>query len=163
MSWQDEHKTGRGRPWRRRDLLRLAAGASLSLPLARWGGSALWAAEPDKKQVAATASGTGVLTGADDQLLEEIERANFLYFWEQSNPQTGLIKDRCNVRANNDTTVAASIAATGFGLTALCIGEKRGYVSLNDARNRALTMLRFLSLCQRQHRGTSVGLGSLVG
>jgi hypothetical protein len=152
MGRQKEGDPQRGRLWRRRDLLRWAAGAGLSLPFARWGGTALWAAEPDKTAGGATPSGIGVLTESDDQLLEEIEKANFLYFWEQANPQTGLIKDRCNVRGN-DTTVAASIAATGFGLTALCIGEKRGYVSLNDARNRALTMLRFLWKKLPTHRG----------
>ena len=70
-----------------------------------------------------------VLSPDDDQFLDELEKANFLFFWEQANPQTGLVKDRCNVRAA-DPTVVASIAATGFGLTALCIGQKRGWVSL---------------------------------
>jgi hypothetical protein len=92
------------------------------------------------------------LTPEDDQFLEELEKANFLYFWEQANPQTGLVKDRCNVRAQ-DNTIAASIAATGFGLTALCIGQKRGYVSRNDARNRVLATLRFLWKKLPTHRG----------
>jgi hypothetical protein len=47
----------------------------------------------------------------------------------------------------------ASIAATGFGLTALCIGQKRGYVSYPDARNRVLTTLRFLWKVMPHHRG----------
>ena len=34
----------------------------------------------------------------------------------------------------NDTSVAASIASTGFGLSAICIGEKRGFVSRAEAR-----------------------------
>ena len=83
------------------------------------------------------------LSQGDDQFLEELEKANFHYFWEQASPQTGLIKDRCNVRAN-DTTTVASIAATGFALTALCIGQKRGWVSIRDARERALVTMRFL-------------------
>jgi hypothetical protein len=89
---------------------------------------------------------------ADDQFLEELERLNFKYFWEQTSSQTGLTKDRCNVLAN-DTTVVASIAATGFGLTALCIGQKRGFVSLKDARERALLTLRFLWKKMPTHRG----------
>jgi hypothetical protein len=136
----------------RRELLRQMAGAGLCLPWLRWGVPALFAAEPEKKGVVATSSGTGTLSEADDALLEEIEKANFLYFWEQANPLTGLVKDRCNARGN-DNTVAASIAATGFGLTALCIGEKRGYVSLEDARNRVLTLLRFLWKKLPTHRG----------
>ena len=92
------------------------------------------------------------LSEGDDQLLEEIEKANFQYFWEQAGPQTGLIKDRCNVRAK-DTTMVASIAATGFGLTALCIGEKRGFVSFAEARERAFVTLRFLAKKMPTHRG----------
>ena len=85
-------------------------------------------------------------------MLEEIEHAAFLFFWEQTNPQTGLTKDRCNVRAK-DTTVAASIASTGFGLTALCIGEKRGYISYADARLRVIRCLSFLWHKLSTHRG----------
>jgi hypothetical protein len=92
------------------------------------------------------------LSPADDQFLEELEKLNFKYFWEQTSPQTGLTKDRCNVMSN-DTTVVASIAATGFGLTALCIGQKRGFVSLRDARERALVTLRFLEKKMPTHRG----------
>ena len=48
-----------------------------------------------------------------------------------------LVADRCNARkAAIDNTVVASLAATGFGLTALCIGEKRGYISRSDAKAR---------------------------
>jgi hypothetical protein len=91
------------------------------------------------------------LSQDDDQFLEEIEKVNFRYFWEQASPQTGLIKDRCNV-LGNDTAGVASIAATGFGLTALCIGQKRGFVSLPDARERALATLRFLWKTMPTHR-----------
>lgn len=93
-----------------------------------------------------------VLTPSDDAFLEDLERANFLFFWEQANPDTGLVKDRCNVRAT-DTRVLGSIAATGFGLTALCIGEKRGYVSYAQARDRALNTLRFLWKKLHNQRG----------
>src|ERR1039457_4319841 len=53
----------------------------------------------------------------DDPLLEDLERANFRFFWEQSNPDTGLVRDRFNVRQPAKSELA-SIAATGFGLTA---------------------------------------------
>lgn len=83
------------------------------------------------------------LSASDDLFLEELEHANFLYFWEQTNPTTGLVHDRFDVRTPKDNKLA-SIAATGFGLTALCIGEKRGYISYPQARERALATMRFL-------------------
>src|SRR5438270_5228479 len=86
---------------------------------------------------------SSVLSPEDDALLDELEKRNFQFFWEQAGAQTGLIKDRCNLQ-KNDTSVVASIAATGFGLTALCVAEKRGYISSSAARDRVLFTLRFL-------------------
>ncbi len=94
----------------------------------------------------------GELTEDDDAFLNELEHQCFLFFWEQTNPQTGLTKDRCNVR-KNDTTVVASIASTGFGLTAICIGEKRGFVRYADARLRVIQSLSFLWHKLPTHRG----------
>ena len=89
---------------------------------------------------------------ADDAFLEEVEHANFLFFLEQADPDTGLVKDRCNVRGP-DTSTVASIAATGFGLTALCIGEKRGYLTVADAHVRVIRSLDFLWSKMPTHRG----------
>jgi hypothetical protein len=92
------------------------------------------------------------LSPEDDAFLDELEKANSLFFWEQAHPDTGLVKDRCNTRAT-DTSNVASIAGTGFGLTALCIAQQRGWISLSDARARALTTLRFLWEKMPTHRG----------
>jgi hypothetical protein len=88
----------------------------------------------------------------DDAFLEDLEKANFQFFWEQSDPHSGLTKDRCHVRTT-DNTLVASIAATGFALTALCIGQQRDYVSYQDARNRVLNTLGFLWKVMPNHRG----------
>ena len=98
--------------------------------------------------------GASPFTPEDDQLLDEIERRACCFFWEQASPETGLVKDRCNARkATTDDSIAASIAATGFGLTALSIGDKRGYISRSEARSRVLTTLRFLHDKLPNHRG----------
>ncbi len=93
-----------------------------------------------------------VLSPDEDALLQEMEKAAFQFFWEQAGPKTGLVKDRCNVRAN-DNSIVASIAATGFGLTAICIGQERGFVSFGDAKERVLNTLRFLGTQMTNHRG----------
>jgi hypothetical protein len=97
------------------------------------------------------------LSPADDQFLEAVENASFLYFWEQADPLTGLVKDRNAVNATGKgppkKEIVASIAATGFGLTALCIGHKRGYISRSDAGGRVLATLEFLSKKMPTHRG----------
>ena len=112
---------------------------------------------PGQKESAQAASSVALpeptyLSPSDDTFLEELENANFQFFWEQANPRTGIVKDRCNVRGS-DTGVLGSIAATGFGLTALCIGEKRGYISYASARDRALITLRFFAKKMAHERG----------
>lgn len=94
----------------------------------------------------------GPFSAEEERLLDEIEHADFLFFWEQGNPKTGLVLDRFTVHGTNKGTVA-SIASTGFGLTALCIGAQRGYIPLHEARSRALATLRFLWKGLPNHRG----------
>src|SRR5260370_31673570 len=126
---------------RRKLLQRLLGGVYLTRAARRAG------AAPAKSSVDSTA-----LSQEEDAFLDELEKANYLFFWEQDHPDTCLIKDRCNARAT-DTGIVASIAGTGFGLTALCIAQQRGWVSLYDSRERALTVLRFLWNKMPTHRG----------
>ncbi len=79
----------------------------------------------------------------DDQFLDQIERAIFLYFWEQASSTTGQVKDRA-FAAGNDIRTVSSIAATGFGLTALCIGDQRGYQASADIVARVQATLNFV-------------------
>jgi hypothetical protein len=90
---------------------------------------------------------------ADRDFLYELECLSFRYFWEQANPATGLVKDRCNVRAATDDGVVASIAATGFGLTALCIAEQEGFILRDQAIERVTATLRSLWKKLPNHRG----------
>ena len=142
----------------RRDLLRQMVGLSLGLPLLQ--GRALpylsdavaQDARTTPRANPATPAAPTSLSREDDQFLDELERRNFLYFWEQANPQTGLVKDRCSIRTK-DTSVVASIASTGFGLTAICIGEKRKFLSHAEARSRVVVSLSFLWHKLPMHRG----------
>ena len=62
------------------------------------------------------------------------------------------MKDRCNVHTD-DGGIVGSIAATGFGLTALCIGEKRGFISHSAAQERVLAAFESLWAKLPNHRG----------
>ncbi len=94
-----------------------------------------------------------VLSPEDDQFLNDVEAASFLFFWEQGSPNTGMVKDRCNVHTTTGQSPASSIAATGFGLTALCIGAQRGFISSGQALERVFVTLRFLWKKLPNHRG----------
>lgn len=123
---------------RRRFLRTLAAGA-LVLPLAgSVGVSDLLLAESD---------------GPDDQeFLDELERASFEFFWKEADPVSGLVRDRAAAEGG-DKSPTASIAATGFGLTALCIGHQRGYGSRAEITERAASTLDFLLNRAAHHEG----------
>jgi hypothetical protein len=89
----------------------------------------------------------------DHDFLYELECLTFRYFWEQASPATGLVKDRCNVRVGTDNGIVASIAATGFGLTAICIAEEEGFIPRDQAVERVTTTLRSLWKKLPNHRG----------
>ncbi len=138
----------------RRELLRQITGMGICLPFAKSGFASYLLAAPEQHTRPAPPPAKTFLSPDDDQFLDELERITVCYFWEQANPITGLVKDRCNARkASTDNAVVASIAATGFGLSALCIGEKRGFISLSEARTRVLNTLRFLWKTLPHHRG----------
>jgi len=83
------------------------------------------------------------LSASDLQFLENFQKCCFRYFWEQWSNRTGLFLDRARMDGTASSQVS-SIAATGFGLTALCIGAERGWVSREEVRTRVLTTLRYL-------------------
>lgn len=88
------------------------------------------------------------ITRRDDAFLEELSRREFRYFIEQSNAETGLVLDRAHTDGSPHDEAhrrTASIAATGFGLTALCLGAARGWIAPAEAHGRVLSALRFMA------------------
>jgi hypothetical protein len=82
--------------------------------------------------------------GPSDGLLDELQRASFDFFWNEADPHTGLVRDRANADGG-DKRMGSSIAATGFGLTALCIGQQRVYRSRAEITARVRKTLHFLA------------------
>ena len=82
-------------------------------------------------------------SSSDESLLEEIERAAFEFFWNEAGPLTGQVKDRALLNGN-DKRVDSSIASTGFGLTAMCIGNARHYRPKREITERVRLTLRYL-------------------
>ena len=90
-------------------------------------------------------------TPDEETFLEEVQQASFQYFWEQANPRTGQIEDRGGADGG-PLRNASSVAATGFGLTALCIAVARGWEEEAAVRDRVRVTLNFaLKTVQHQH------------
>jgi hypothetical protein len=71
-----------------------------------------------------------------EALLDTIQHTAFNFFWYEASPANGLIRDR------SQSGAPCSIASTGFGLSALCIGVDHGWVTRTAARDRVLTTLK---------------------
>jgi hypothetical protein len=74
--------------------------------------------------------------GSDQEFLTYVEQAAVDYFWYEANPANGLIRDR-STRGS-----VASVAAVGFGLSAITVGVRNGWIERTLARDRTLVTLR---------------------
>jgi hypothetical protein len=75
--------------------------------------------------------------------LEDFAKRSSLYFWEQADPHTGIVLDRARNDGSRAGDNVGSLAATGFGLSALCIAANRGWITREQARVRVLKTLRY--------------------
>src|SRR5438045_5636418 len=122
----------------RREVVRLCGMGLLASPLATV------ASCQQRRDPSFTEPNGAPFEGTDEQLLDEIQRASFEFFWNEASAKTGQVKDRAAADGNDSHTMS-SIAATGFGLTGLCIGDHRGYRKSTEIVERVRLTLRFLA------------------
>jgi len=98
------------------------------------------------------ASFTSARLPADEEVnpqeafINMIQKDTFKYFWEEADPDTGLVAD------NSTGGAPCSIAATGFGLTAICIGHSRGWITYDEAYDRVFKTLKtFKNTLESEH------------
>lgn len=77
-------------------------------------------------------------SAADEKLLDEVQKACFLFFWKEVGTPACLAKDRFK-------GPVASIAAVGFQLSSLPIGVERGWITRDEGEQRARTVLAALA------------------
>jgi hypothetical protein len=89
------------------------------------------------------------LSKLDTDLIDDISRRSFRFFWDQTDLSTGLVADRARPDGepedNPNHVRVASIAATGFGLTAFCIAADHRWISREMARQRVLAALLYFA------------------
>ena len=113
---------------RRRTVLKALLGLSCALPL---GGVTAYATD-----------------SSDEDFLDDLSRRSFQFFIDHAGP-SGIIRDRARTDGppSGPHEAVGSIAATGFGLTGLCIAAERGWLSRTEARER---VRRTLAMFARQ-------------
>ncbi len=84
-------------------------------------------------------------------MLDDMTGRNADFFFNEASPRSGLVRDRAPVEGKSLSRVA-SIAATGFGLSALCIAAKYNYLRPLDCEERVEKTLAFLlEECPHEH------------
>jgi hypothetical protein len=122
----------------RREILRLLTAAAT---MAAGGPSFRALGERVGSHVAST-----TINLTDDAFLDDMQRRACAYFIEQAGTDSGQALDRAaasNDTGQRDPRRMASIAATGFGLSALCIADKRRYFPHDKILNQVRRTLRF--------------------
>jgi hypothetical protein len=100
---------------------------------------------------AGLADAAPVLGATIPALIDDLQQRSFRFFWEQSDPHSGLTPDRW------PTPSFCSIAAVGFALTAYPVAAARGWITRAAARQRTLATLEFLSALPQGPAATGVG------
>lgn len=131
----------------RRQMVKTAAAAvgSAILPLTGCGGSAAQQTSSTPDWPPSLPVGTWTPSAADNAFLDDFEQRACLYFWEQASAANGQVLDRASNSLDGamDPRLTSSIAATGFGLAALCIADSRGYQPHADIVARVQATLDF--------------------
>lgn len=117
---------------------------SLSFPLAAQRKKTS-AENPDKIEV------RGILPNlSDDELLDEVQRQTFRYFWDFAHPVSGMARERSN-RAYNYGDEVVTTGGTGFGIMATVVAVHRGWITRDSAARHLLKMVKFLAKADSYH------------
>ena len=90
---------------------------------------------------------------SDDSLLNLVQYQTFQYFWENAEPTSGLAPERThmdNVYPQNDKDVVTT-GGSGFGLMAILVGVKRGFITREQALHRYEKIVDYLAKADRFH------------
>jgi exo beta-1,2-glucooligosaccharide sophorohydrolase (non-reducing end) len=82
---------------------------------------------------------------SDDELLDMVQHYTFRYFWDFAHQASGMARER-NTSENTVTT-----GGSGFGIMAILVGIKRGFITREQGILRMKKILSFLETADRFH------------
>jgi len=88
-----------------------------------------------------------VQPATEEALLDMVQRVTTRYFFEFSDPLTGLARERSNDMHGEIVTTGG----TGFGVMALVAASERGYYPRQEVKDRIGKMVGFLEKAERFH------------
>lgn len=79
----------------------------------------------------------------DEQLLEEIQKVTFRYFWDFADPNSGLARERSNINFGYGHEVLAS-GGSGFGVMAIIVAVERKWITREQGVERLLKIVNWV-------------------
>ncbi len=86
----------------------------------------------------------------DSALVELTQKQTFRYFWDFAHPTSGLARERSNIAYSYGNEVVTT-GGSGFGVMAIIVGTERKWITRDQAVERLLKMIRFLSKADSYH------------
>ncbi len=87
------------------------------------------------------------LSQTDAQLLDEIQRQTFRYFWDFAHPDCGMARERSDPK----TQQVVATGGTGFGVLAILVATERGWITRDASLARIHKIAGFLEAADRFH------------
>ncbi len=88
--------------------------------------------------------------GADDAMLDLVQRGTLAYFHHFAHPVSGMVRERSNP-AGYDYLETVTTGGTGFGIMALLAASGRGFLSRSAVRRQLIRIVSFLGRAERHH------------
>lgn len=87
---------------------------------------------------------------SDSALLDVVQRQTFRYFWDFAHPISGMALERSNEAFDYGGEVVTT-GGTGFGIMAMIVAVDRKWIPREQAVDRMLSMVKFLSKADAYH------------
>jgi hypothetical protein len=87
---------------------------------------------------------------SDSVLLDVVQRQTFRYFWDFGHPVSGLARERSNEAYGYGNEVV-TIGGSGFGIMGMIVAVDRKWITREQAVDRMLTIINFLSKASSFH------------
>jgi len=90
---------------------------------------------------------------SEDSLLNLVQYQTFQYFWEGAEPTSGMARERLhvdNIYPNHGPEIITS-GGSGFGLMAILVGIKRGFITREEGFRRFEKIVNFLQRADNFH------------
>ncbi len=86
----------------------------------------------------------------DEQLLDQVQRQTFRYFWDFGHPVSGMARERSN-RSYDYGAEVVTTGGTGFGIMAIIVAAERGWITRAQAAARVNKIVNFLWKADMYH------------